>query len=421
VTHTIGYVVKRFPRASETFIAQEILELERQGAEVRILTLWDNDVAAEHGWLREIAAPITHCGATPLTDSWKWLHRRAIADPESAPGCEQALTEAFEYPDRRGRHRLREAVAVAKTALETGVEHLHAHFANDPAFVAFLAHLASGLPFSFTAHAKDIYAKALPAATLRRVVEHSAFAVTVSDDNRRHLTGLLGTPAGAKILRLYNGVDLASITPGRRSGGRFGIVCVARLIEKKGLDHLLRALVALKQRGLDFRATIIGDGPQRAMLEQLVAAEQLTDRVRFTGMLPHEEVIATLREHDVLTLPVRIAADGDRDALPTVLLEAMAAGLPCVSTPIGGIPEIIVHQQTGLIVPAERPLALAEALAELARRPALRARMGVAARARAEQLFARRKNVAELHRWFAQSCRGEAVAGRRPTFRVVEA
>ncbi|MCP5109688.1 MAG: hypothetical protein GY953_02510, partial [bacterium] len=191
VTHTIGYVVKRFPRASETFIAHEILELERPGAEVRILTLWDNDVAAEHGWLRELEAPVIHCGATPLSDAWKWLHRRSLARPERAPSCQQALAEAFEYPNRRGRHRLREAVAVAEAALEAGVEHLHAHFANDPAFVAYLAHLASGLPFSFTAHAKDIYAKAPSQDSLRRVVDAASFAVTVTKHNQRELAARL--------------------------------------------------------------------------------------------------------------------------------------------------------------------------------------------------------------------------------------
>lgn len=421
MTHTIGYVVKRFPRASETFIAQEILELERQGAEVQILTLWHNDIAAEHRWLHEIKAPITHCGATPLSDAWKWLHRRSLARPQRAHWCEQALAEAFAYPDRRGRHRLREAVAVADAALEAGVEHLHAHFANDPAFVAYLAHLASGLPFSFTAHAKDVYAKALPAPTLRRVVEHSAFAVTVSDDNQRHLTKMLGPRAAANVRRLYNGVDLSSIAPGGSSGRRFAIACVARLIEKKGVDSLLRALVALERQGLDFRATIIGDGPQRPALEQLVAAAQLGARVSFTGMLPHEKVIAAVTAHDVFVLPARIADDGDRDALPTVLLEAMAAGLPCVSTPVGGIPEIIAHQQTGLILPSDRPLALAEALAELASQPELRAKMGRAGRARASELFDRQQNVAQLHRWFEQSCRGEAVSRRRQALRIVEA
>ncbi|MCZ6725868.1 MAG: glycosyltransferase family 4 protein [Acidobacteria bacterium] len=422
MSHRIGYVVKRFPRVSETFIAQEILELERQGAEVRIFTLWPNDAPARHAWLRDIVAPVDDGGDTSLAGAWKWLHHRASADTESQARCELALTEAFRYSDRRGRHRLREAVVVADAALRHSLQHLHAHFANDPAFVAYLAHLMSGLPFSFTAHAKDIYAKALPAATLRRVVAAAAFGVTVSDDNRESLEGMLGQGLAPKILRLYNGVDLESIRPtkGRTVDRPFGIVCVARLVEKKGVDALVQALAVLEQREIDFRCTIVGDGPLRTDLESLVRRQELHRHVRFRGNLAHEAVVAEFASHDVLVLPARVAEDGDRDALPTVLLEAMAAGLPTISTAVGGIPEIIDHRRTGLVLPNARPLVLADALAELEAHPRLRSLMARAARERAEELFDRRSNVRRLHDWFSQSCRGETVIDSPRILRAVE-
>lgn len=410
MSERLGYVVKRFPRASETFIAQEILELERRGARVHVLTLWPNDVPARHAWLDQIEAPITHCGQTPLSDAWKWLHRRA-ADSGDGDGPRRAVEAAFMYPDRRGRHRLREAVGVACAALELELEHLHAHFANDPAFVAYLAHLASGVPYSFTAHAKDIYAKRLPEDLLRDVVDHAAFAVTVSEDNRRHLAQRLGPKLAPKILRLYNGVDLDTIRPmrSRAQEATFRVLCVARLVAKKGVATLIEALSVLARQGLDLECTVIGDGPEREPLERRAAGIGLDGRVAFRGTLAHEDVVEALHRHDVLALPAKIAEDGDKDALPTVLLEAMAAGLPCVSTAVGGIPEIIVERETGLILASPGPLALADALSELAGRPELRRRMGEAARRRAETLFDRRANVEQLHRWMRRSARGAGI------------
>ncbi len=419
MSRRVGYVVKRFPRASETFIAQEILELERQGTDVRVFTLWPNDNPAEHRWLQDLQAPVVHCGDTPLSDSWKWLHRLAAARPERRDACEQALAEAFRYPDRRGRHRFREGMAVAAAALDAGIEHLHAHFANDPAFVAYLAHLVSEIPFSFTGHAKDLYAKALPDSLLRRIVDHAAFAVTVSEDNRRFLAQALGSRLGAKVMRLYNGVDLEEIEPSERADDRLGIVCVARLIEKKGVDSLLAALGLLDRKGVDFRATIIGDGPERPALEAQASAEGLEDRVQFTGTVPHEKVVESLRQHDVFVLPSRVADDGDQDALPTVLLEAMATGMPCLSTPVGGIPEIVIHQTTGLIVPSDRPLILAEAIADLEKRPRLRSVMGSAARRRVTELFDLRQSVRKLLGWFERASQGELIAVPTGSLRAV--
>jgi glycosyltransferase involved in cell wall biosynthesis len=419
VSYRVGYVVKRFPRTSETFIAQEILELERLGAEVTILTLWANDQRAEHGWLAGLAAPIEHCGDLPLSDAWKWLHRRSAAGDQDAR-CQRALEEAFTYPDRRGRHRLRESVAVADAALRLGLNHLHAHFANDPAFVAYLAHLVSGIPFSFTAHAKDIYSKAPPHETLGRIVDAAAFAVTVTQHNQRELAARLGPALGPKVLKLYNGVDLENIREAEGATGPFGIITVARLVEKKGVDTLLRALTVLRRRGIELRCTIVGDGPLRQELEELAREQELSDHLRWAGALPHEQVVAEIRRHDVMVLPARVARDGDRDALPTVLLEAMAAGLPCVSTPVGGIPEIIDHPRTGLLLPSDRPLALADALVELESNAQLRSTMGGRGRRRAEDLFDRRVNVARLHGWLASSSRGDAVVDPTRKLRAVE-
>ncbi len=409
----VGYVLKRFPRASETFIAQEILELERRGVEVEVFALGKNDAPARHAWLAEIAAPVHQCEGVALSEAWKWLHAHAGEDAAGRDRVESVLRSAFNHPSRRGRHRLCEAVGLAEAAAGRGIGHLHAHFANEPAFVALLASRLLWVPLSFTAHAKDIYAKSPGAAVLAEQVAAAAFVVTVCEANRQHLRSLLG-PMAVKVRTLFNGVDLERLRQpkGARTAGddRHHLLCVARLVEKKGVDLLLRAVAQLRSQGVETACTVIGEGPERAMLERLRAELDLDGTVDLVGCQPHESVVAAMHRADLLVLPCRVAANGDRDALPTVLLEAMACGLACVSTPVGGVAEIVEHRRTGLIVPPESPWALARAIDELLGRPARRRAFAAAGRRRAEALFDRRRNVARLHGWLEEAASGVGVA-----------
>ena len=419
----VGYVLKRFPRASETFIAQEILELERRGAEVEIFALRQNDAPAPHGWLDEVAAPVHQCDGVALSDGWKWLHARAADVDDARAGVERALRLAFRHPSRRGRHRLCEAVGLAQAAADRGIRHLHAHFANDPAFVALLASHLLPAPFSFTAHAKDIYAKGQGQAVLAELVAAASFVVTVCEANRRHLERLLG-PGAEKVRTLYNGVDLEALRPAPAAAAEGNVrrlLCVARLVEKKGLDVLLRAVAQLRDRGVELSCTVAGEGPERPVIERLRAELGLESAVELAGCLPHEEVVARMRSAELFVLPCRVTGNGDRDALPTVLLEAMACGLPCVSTPVGGVPEIVEHRGTGLLVPSDNPWALAAALGELLDSRSLRRRFGAAGRRRAEELFDRRRNVARLHGWLATAPAEEPAASAvAPRLRLLE-
>lgn len=406
----LGYVLKRFPRASETFIAQEILELERRGAQVTVFALRPNDVDAPHEWLRSIRAPVLVCDQTSVSQAWRRMRRSVRRRPELRPGIHRALVEAFEHPVRSGRRYLAEASWVAERAEELGIEHLHAHFANHPAFVAMLAHQIGGVPFSFTAHAKDIFSAGPTEELWRRQLSEAAFAVTVCEANREHLLPILGSEAGARLRLLYNGVDLRRFqpTPGSAEGRVLRALFVGRLVEKKGADVLLRALARLRADGLPVELTLVGDGPERERCEGLVDELGLDGACRLLPLLPHEEVAACLGRADLFVLPCRIAADGDRDALPTVLLEAMAAGLPCISTPVNGVAEIVADGETGLLVPPDDDAALAAALARLAENPELRRRMGRCGRQRAERLFDVRRNAGRLHGWMEEAARGPA-------------
>ena len=348
-------MLKRFPQASQTFVLDEILELERQGLDVVV-------VAGRPGDGR--LPPSLRAGVHQLEES---------ADP---------------------------AAEAAEVLVREGVDHVHAHFATWGARTARAVAHRTGLPYSFTAHATDIYRAGLDVDELAHRIAEAAFVVTVTDHNRAHLDGLLAQRGlTGRVKRLYNGVDL----------GRFGldegprepdlVVGVGRLVAKKGFVHLVHALAAERDAGHPLRAVIAGEGVERPLLEDLVARLDLAGLVSLPGALSRTDVAALVRRAAVFALPCVITADGDRDALPTVLLEAMALGTPVVSTLVSGIPEMVTDGESGLLVAAEDPAALAGALRRLTRDRQLARAVADAARRRVEQDFALRTNVATLHRW----------------------
>lgn len=414
----IGYVVKRFPRISETFIAQEVLELERRGADVRILALTENDAPADHAWLQQLRAPVRVI-ADPAGDAWGELCRRH-QQTGSRRGVRRALATALDFPSDSARRRLWQGVAIARISDGERLDHLHAHFANAPAEVALLAHHLCATPFSFTAHAKDVWLNPAGPAQWRRLVRHAEFVVTVSEATRRHVSGLVGARLAPKIRHLFNGVDLRLLQPARARLAADQVprlLCVARLIEKKGIDVLLDACALLKRDGVGFDVVVIGDGPHAESLHSRRDALGLGDRVDFRGATAHEAVIEQLHRSAVCVLPCRVASDGDRDTLPTVLLEAMACGLACVSTRVGGVPEIVEDGVTGRIVPPGDAVQLAVALMPLLHDRTIRERMGRQGRQRAERLFDRTQTVARLHGWFGASAAtpaGRSAAGATP-------
>ena len=408
----IGYVLKRFPRLSETFILNEILELERQGHRVEVFSLLQPPPEGRHALLSELKARVTYLPSgshlqkiklrTGLDEQATDL--AAMLDGAGAPV--ETLFHGKSAADIATLHL--KAMATALLARHRGVEHLHAHFASDATTVALLAARLSGLPFSFTAHARDIYhTYTTPAddnAVRRAKITEAAFTVTVSDYNRSHLCRLAPAEA-ARIHMLYNGIDLSRFTP-RPALSRPGLVmAVGRLIEKKGFSDLIAACALLRRSGTDFRCMIVGDGPLHGELAQQIAAADLGDRVEITGPQTQEKLIGLMQTASLAVLPCIVSGSGDRDGLPTVLLEAMALGLPVVTTTVSGGPEIVVHGETGLLVePQDRP-ALAASIESLLACPDSMRRMGEAGRRRAEQLFSLKTNVAALSAMFSRAAR----------------
>jgi glycosyltransferase involved in cell wall biosynthesis len=281
-----------------------------------------------------------------------------------------------------------------------GIDHVHAHFATAAARLANLAHLMGGPPYSVTAHAKDIYHRRARPRRLRQKLGDAEFVATVSNANRSHLTAVLRDLG--RIELVPNSVDLGRLgAPNGEIRRPDLVLAVARLVEKKGLEDLVEACRLLEARGTPVRLEIVGDGPLRARLERAAARGDVD--VTFHGPLPQERVLPLYRRAAVVCLPCVVVSTGDRDGLPTSLLEAMALGAPVVSTPVGGIAELVVHEETGLLVPEHDPEALAAALGRLLGDRALATALAERARLHVEAHYSLERSVTELRALFSEA------------------
>ena len=398
VAPKIGYVVKRFPRLSETFIVNEVLALERQGLAVEIFSLKEPRQELGHQLVSALRAPVTYLPGRAALESWAFRE----GDGRQM-GPERSLADLL--PDAADEAVLAiKAVALATLARGRGITHLHAHFATGATTVARIASRVSGIPYSFTAHAKDIFHASVDHAALARKIRDARFVVTVSDYNLRYLKQRFGAGRAAKIARLYNGLDLERLAPDPAASPDPELVlAVGRLVEKKGFRHLVDACAVLRDRGVAFRCVVVGDGPEGAALTRQIDSLGLGRAVTLAGALPQERLLRIMRRAAVLALPCVVSEDGDRDGLPTVLLEALALGLPAISTSLPGIDEIIDHRRTGLLVPPADGLGLADGIAELLSNPDLRRHLAALGREKAEAAFDVSRNTRRLLDLFARS------------------
>ena len=412
-SNRIGYVLKRFPRFSETFILNELLELQRQGVTVEVFSLMRPPQEPRHAMLKSLRVPVTYLPRGGDLAKWK------VSTSICAEQQESGITYLFTQEDMPFSELLPgkdvtttaqlclQSTTLAMLARSRGIKHLHAHFASNATTVALLAGRLADIPFSFTAHARDIYHTYVDpetdAGVRRRKIAAAEFVVTVSEYNRRYLSQLAIPGSAARIHRLYNGIDLSRFTPGSDSREADHFVAVGRLVEKKGFPYLIDACRLLRERGYAFRCTIIGDGPDHEALAGKISMANLENIVHLSGSRTQEQLLEDLKQATAVVLPSVVGKSGDRDGLPTVLLEAMAMGLPAISTKVAGIPEIIDNEKTGFLVPPNDSSALADALARLLDEPKLCQTMGEAGRLKAAEVFDLRCNVARLASLFFQS------------------
>jgi len=400
----VGYVLKRYPRLSETFVLNEILALEALGAEVTILALKSPLEPRFHEKLARVRGEVLYAPEVRSNTTIEFLRKRA-ADLD---GVEGAVSEMFWSAMRSGDNAsldvILSAIGFLRIVRERGIEHLHAHFATSATDVAMSLSRLAGVGFSFTAHAKDIFHDDVDPTRFAERLARADFCVAVSDWSTEFLARTYGPAAQRKVVRVYNGLDLAefpagaaSVTP---SADAPVVASVGRLVPKKGYDVLLKAIALLRDSGRAIRAEIIGDGELRDELAREIERLALGGIVEMRGAAPHAAVRDLLRRAAVFALPARIADDGNRDGLPVVVCEAMASGVPVVSTPVVGIPEAVEDGVTGTLVPENDPAALAAAIRDILEDPARARRFATAARRRIEQRFDLQQSAARLHALF---------------------
>jgi glycosyltransferase involved in cell wall biosynthesis len=401
----VAFVVKGYPRLSETFIAQEILALEQRGLDILIVSLRHPTDPTTHPVHRQIQAPVLYLPEY-LKDEprrvWRgW--RRARRLPGYRPAWRTWLTDLLRDPTPNRIRRFGQALVLA-AELPADIEQLHAHFLHTPASVARYAAAMRGIDWSVSAHAKDVWTT--PAWEKRGKLASARWAVTCTETGRRHLAEL--APMPDKVMLSYHGLDLDRFAPaaaradtadGSDPACPVTLLSVGRAVAKKGYDDLLAAL-ALLPAGLSWRLVHVGGGALAGHLKREAARLGLQRHIEWRGAQPQPEVLRAYREADLFVLAAKVARDGDRDGLPNVLLEAQSQGLPCIATVLPGIAELIGDGRTGLLVTPADPAALAAALERMIRSPALRRTLGEAGEARVRRDFDMNSGIAALARLF---------------------
>lgn len=389
----LAYLFERFPSFTQTFCYREVVELRRQGVSPAIFSVRRPVNEPAQDWDASVIDQVEYLPGD------EQLVREVDRAVRKAKLPESATREIAAWGRKTDFLRLYQAAHLGPRLQALGVRHLHVHFAGLAARTAYWIGRFFGIGFSFTGHANDIFAPKPFEISLGELIGAARGVVTVSDFGVRFLQKKYPDHA-AKVRRVYNGIDLGRFQRADFSAAPPTIVSIGRLIEKKGFPDLIEACRLLRERGIAFRCEIIGEGPLETLLRDQIAASGLTSVVALTGPLPQGEVIERLARSALFVLPCVAEAGGGMDNLPTVVMEAMAAGLPVVSTAVGGVPEMVSDGVTGRLVPEHQPLALADALAQIVADQRLAQSLGEGGRQRAAELFSIGQNVEALRALF---------------------
>lgn len=399
----VAYLLKGYPRLSEVFIASEVYRVEQRGVPLRLFVLRAADEDVHHdvvGRVRATPSYLPQTTSLSATSLRTWLrgnlaqfrpalwrvarnHPRGLARAVwlALGRSVRARRGLVAWPRKLYAKELLLAVALADELDAAGdVRHLHSHFAHGTTTVAWLTSTISGLPFSFTGHAKDIYTESLnPAGLLRRKMDAAAFVVTCTGANRAHLESL-GSSTPVHVVHHGLNADFERLVGGgvtRQEPARVRLLAVGRLVRKKGLDTFVEACAVLRDRGLDFEAVIVGErGDQDDDIRARIVHHDLGDRVTVIGAMTQAGLFGQYQRATAFALPCRVLDDGDRDGIPNVLLEAMACSVPVVTTGVSGITELVDDGRNGLVVEPDQPRELADALHRLVKDPDLAASLG---------------------------------------------
>ena len=399
---TLGYILKGYPRISETFISNEILLLEQLGFTMQLFPMRHPRESFCHDSVKQIQAQVDYLPTELLLEFPRLLLPNIFLAVKRPKQFQHGLQLASIRYKRTGK------LATFKHLLQAGfltnnhllgnstVAHLHGHFAHSPTSVTMFASLLSGTPFSFTAHAKDIYTS--NPEQLREKIRLAEFVVTCTGYNKRYLEKIaegLDTP----IHCVYHGIDLKLFSPAAdhvQCKPPYKLLTVARMTEKKGLPTLYKALRLLKDKNFTFHHTLIGDGDERDAILQLLEELQLTDCCQWLGTRTHTEVLKQFETSDLFILGCEIAANGDRDGIPNVLVESLAMEVPALSTTVSAVPEILIDGVSGITVAPGNAIAMAESIEKVLTDSQLRKQLIQGGRKHTDTNFNNRTLVAQL-------------------------
>ncbi len=403
----IAYVVSLFPKLSETFILREIVELRRRGHEITIVSLKRRREAVAHAEA-EALRPATfypRYGTAAAAAAAYWAARRPLRL------LRVVATVALSHASRptllpKGLGLLPAALEAAVEVRRRGVQHLHAHWATSPATATWIMSRLTGVPYSVTGHAHDLF---LPNPMLALKVRDARFFATISEYNRARLIQALGPEALGRIRLIRCGLPLAGypFAGARRVGDPPHVVSVGRLVDYKGFDVLIRACARLRDRGRRVRCTIVGEGPERPRLRRLVEDLRLDGDVAMEGERRQPEVARLIASASLFVLASVPGGDGQQDGIPIVLTEAMALGVPVVSTKLSGIPELVVDNGTGLLVAPGDDEHLAAAMERLLADEPLAETLRLEARRMVEREFDVARSVDLLSGEFTRDAAGD--------------
>src|ERR1700730_3918117 len=389
----VAYLLERFPSFGQTFCYREVAELERQGTKVHVYSIRRPVDEPKQDWDEQLVRQVHY-----LPDE-----NALVREVDRLVREGRVSKTTRETVEKWGRQsdflRLYQAVYVGQRMQQNGIRHLHAHFAGMAARTAFWINQFFGIPYSFTAHANDIFAPRDFVISLAKLLANAAAIVTVSDYAAAFLENVF-PEAAAKLHRIYNGVDLSRFHPVDFGSGIPAIVSIGRLIEKKGFADLISACRLLKPRGRDFICEIIGEGPLGTALQSQIARDGLESCVKLVGPQTQSQISLRLAHATIFVLACTREEGGGMDNLPTVIMEAMAAGLPVISTPLAGVPEMVENDFNGILVPENDPKAVSAAIEYLIANPEQARRFGERGREIARDKFSIEGSVRALRRLF---------------------
>jgi glycosyltransferase involved in cell wall biosynthesis len=415
----VAYVLLWFPRASETFVFREVCALREMGLPMYIYTLYGARLRGCSDRMRAYDGPMVRFGAAAIGKIAAAFFRETLRRPRFVLGLmRRCLLRRMRNIETLGENvwSFFAGFAVARLCLRDGIELLHSPWANGPCTTAWVASLLTGIPFSFTGRAGDMYPQD---GLLAEKLESCLFVRTNTAANVKYLASHMPKGREEKIILVYNALTLPKEFPGHTPGGPpYRLLAVGRFAGTKGFSYLLTAMARLRRESFPCRLTLVGDGWLRPVLRSLRARLRLEDCVEMPGFVPHDRMPGLMKSHHMLLAPCVVTKSGDRDGIPNVIIEALSQGLPVIATGVSGIGEVVRHERTGFVVEQRDAAALSRAVKKMAADGARAERMAAEGNHLVRSMFDPRANIQRLYSLYVDSLAAFARredGGRRPS------